>query len=134
MTRFSPKFCLLAALLTSVAALPAHAETISLRCTITPDSKQPAYNGYVWIDAQPRRAFERWYPPGYRSPPPIEGPFHVDITPNELTIADSASPHGKERIRIDRTSGSGSVTGGRILCDGAGVSPPPFPPPPAQKH
>lgn len=112
--------CLIAALTVSLAA---QAEVLSLRCTIAREGAKP-YAGYVWIDMPTRRALEQWFPGGQRGP--IAGPFHVMVLPNTVAISDPDS------IRIDRTNGSGMITGAKISCDASGVEPPPFPALPAK--
>jgi hypothetical protein len=120
---------LLTVLIATLAAAPACAEIQSLRCTITPDGGRP-YSGYVWLDMPNRRAFEQWYPADKRSSPHFYGPFGVSVLPNEVTISDSANPRGKVYARIDRASGSSTVSGGRMFCVASTVQPPPLPAPP----
>jgi hypothetical protein len=107
--------CLLAALMASFAA---RAEVLSLRCTVTRDGEKP-YAGYVWIDMPTRRALEQWFPGGQRGP--IDGPFPVLIYPNDLQITDQVKLH------IDRTKGTGVVSGGKVACYPSDVKSPPFP-------
>jgi hypothetical protein len=107
--------CLLAALTVSFAA---RAEVLSLRCTITRDGEKP-YAGYVWVEMRSRRALEQWFPGGQRGA--IEGPFPVLIYPNDMKIAGSLN------LRIDRTKGTGIITGGKVACYPSDVKAPPFP-------
>ena len=116
-------------LIATLAAAPAYADVQSLRCTITPDRGRP-YSGYIWLDMPNRRAFEQWYPQGNRISPHFDGPFGVSVLPNEVTISDSPSPGGIPRLRLDRASGSGTVSGGKIFCVASDVRPPPLPAPP----
>jgi len=118
------------ALYAAFAAAPAHADVLSLRCTITPHGGRHDYSGYIWIYMQNRRAFEQWYPEGDKTSPHVDGPFGVTVLPNDVLISESASPLGKARTRINRANGSGTVIGGTIFCVGSNVTPPPLPAPP----
>ena len=128
---------LLAAAISALAALPAYGDVLSLRCTVTPASGA-AYSGYVWTDMASLRAYERWYKPGIQGQPPIEGPFHALILPNELAVTNSASAKSTLVFRINRDSGKGNVSGGQVFCVSSEVPLPiklPAPPPlAAPKH
>lgn len=109
---------------------PAAAETISLACTVTPDGGKPRYTGYIWLDVPTRRELEEWFPAGTHDQPHVAGPYGVMYLPNSVTISDSASAKGKARIEFDRTSGLGTITGGRIYCVSSNTAAPAFPPMP----
>ncbi len=126
--RISRKLGLAAAAVAALTSSSACAEVLSLRCTVTPESGKAPYNGYVWIDMPNRRAFEQWYPAGAKTPPRMDGPFGVSVLPNEVAISSSANANGMARFRLDRQSGIGTASDGRIICVGSDVNPPPLPP------